>query len=106
MNNINIISESEATAWRMLVEQANQQTHDLLQDVGETLKQVKDDADSTIVDEIYKYGCQVTESANKILEGMNELTKMVKGLLDAVSNVLDEGKNVVKSIINGIGKIF
>lgn len=101
-NMINIKDGDAARVWMRDVESLNYETEELLKDIGRALQEVKDDADSTIVDEIYKYGSQILDNTGKILEGMNGLVKMVGGLLDALTNVLESGKNIISGAIKTI----
>lgn len=98
-NMINIKDGDLARAWMKDVEALNYETEELLKDIGRALQEVKADADSTIVDEIYKYGGQILDNTGKILEGMNGLVKMVGGLLDALTNVLESGKNIISGAV-------
>lgn len=102
VNTLNIISSSEAEAWKKEVMQLNEETYNLLQDVGSALQEVREDADSTIVDEIYKYGSQILSNTNSILEGMNQLVSLVTNVLSKINEVLDAGKGIVKGAIKAI----
>lgn len=102
MTQLNIIDASAAESWRDEVYQLNEETYQLLNDVGTALQEVHEDADSTIVDEIYKYGGQILTGANNVLEGMNKLAEVVTGILSKVNEVLDLGKNIVHAAIKGI----
>ena len=55
MNQLNIIDANAAESWRDEVYQLNEESAKLLADVGTALQEVNEDADSTIVDEIYKF---------------------------------------------------
>lgn len=105
LTNMNIISSAEAESWKREVLQLNEETHRLLQDVGNALKEVNEDADSTIVDEIYKYGSQILAGSNQVLEGMNSLVNMVTGLLSKINEVLDAGKNIVRTAVKTINPL-
>ena len=102
MNNLCITSEAEAKAWQERVRNLNEETSKLLTDVGKALQDVQNGADSTIVDEIAKYGGQIMSGSNKILEGMNELFNVVGSLLSKINEVLDAGKGIVKGIIGAV----
>lgn len=102
MQNINIKSADEAKSWQAEVRRLNEETYQLLKDVGIALQEVNQEADSTIVDEIYKYGNQILGGANNVLEGMNKLVSTVSSLLSMVSGVLEQGVGIVKSLIGGI----
>lgn len=106
MTTISIISEAQAKLWQNEVERLNEETQQLLLEVGEALQQVKDDADSTIVDEIYDWGTRIVTGTTKIFQGMNEILGTVTGILAKMKDVLETGKNVVKNAIKGIGGLF
>ena len=105
LNNMNIISSSEAESWKKEVTQLNEETYKLLQDVGSALQEVHEDADSTIVDEIYKYGSQILSNTNSILEGMNQLVSLVTNVLSKINEVLDSGKNIVMGAVKAISSL-
>ncbi len=102
LKSLNIISSSEAESWKKEVMQLNEETYKLLENVGKALQEVHDDADSTIVDEIYKYGSQILSNTNSILDGMNQLVSLVTNVLSKINEVLDSGKNIVKGAIKAI----
>ena len=54
--NISISDAEAAEIWKQEVEQEIEETKTLLDRVGKALQAVKDDANGTIVDEIYDYG--------------------------------------------------
>lgn len=83
------ISDSEAAEiWKTEVEQEIAETKALLDRVAKTLQSVKDDADGTIVDEIYKYGTDFLKFANEVQKGMTEVVntvgKFLKGFNDLI----------------------
>ena len=102
MNTLAIISDTQAKVWQSKVELLNRTTADLLKDVGTALQEVKQDADSTIVDEIYKYGGQILEGSGKVLEGMNQILNTVSTLLNMVGSLLDKGKELVFGAIKSV----
>ena len=103
MNNINIKSQAMAEAWRKDVDELNHNTQRLLEQVGKALQAVKDDADSTIVDEIYTYGNQIMEGAQNVYQGMTQLFNMVGDILNMLTGVLESGMGIVKGIVGAIG---
>ena len=105
MTNIAIRDEAAAKTWNSDIQTLNEETANLIKQVGETLKQVKEDADSSVVDDIFKWGSEMVESANGILQGMNQLVSSVAKALSLVNEVLDTGKNLVKGIVNAITNI-
>lgn len=99
MTNLNITDGEAAKSWNDDVKRLNEETKVLLDMVGKTLIEVKNDADSTIVDEIYKYGNQILENSGKVLEGMNGLFNIVHGLLSSLGSLLAKGIESVKNAV-------
>lgn len=99
---LGLISNDEAKVWKEEVLRLNEETYQLLRDVGTALQAVNENADSAIVDDIYKYGSQILSGTNKILEGMNQLATMVTDLLSKVNAILETGKNAIKGLAEGV----
>ena len=102
MERMNIKSKELADIWAKDVDSLNHTTERLLKEVAEALKQVKDDADSTIVDEIYEYGNRIMEGSQQIFQGMTELFNMVNSIMNLLDGVIGTGVNIVKGVIGGI----
>lgn len=97
-NNLGIKSTDAAKSWESEVEALNEENRKLLESLGTTLKQVKEDADSTFVDEIYNYGTRICEGTTKIFEGMNGLVNVVKNIRKELVDVVSKNINIVKSV--------
>ena len=105
MTVLEIIDEGEAKVWMAEVERLNQDTQKLLTEVGQALQQVRDDADSTIVDELYDWGTRMITASTEIFKGMTELYNAVDSIVKKVSDVIENGLGTVKNIIKGIASI-
>lgn len=106
MTTLSIKSEAEAKRWQAEVQRLNEETEKLLKEVGTALQQVKDDADSTIVDELYDYGTRIVTGATQVFQGMTGLFNIVTDLCKSLNEVLDTGKNIVKGAIKGISSLL
>lgn len=106
IQNINILSESEARQWQRDINALNEETKRLLEATGETLKQVKDDADSSFVDEIFDWGTKIVNGATKVFEGMNELYTAVDSILGKLTEVLENSSGIVKGIVGAIKTVL
>lgn len=102
MTNLCITSADNAKSWQRDVQQLNEETKELLEKLGKTLMEVKKDADSTVVDDIYEYGNQIVDGTTKVFEGMNQILSTVDTILQEMNKVLDMGKETVRNIITGI----
>lgn len=102
MNKLSITSEAAAMQWKAAVYDLNEETKQLLDLVGNALKEVQDGADSSIVDEIVHYGTQIMEGSQKIFDGMKQLFDVVGSILNAMKDVLEVGKGIVQGAVNVI----
>ena len=103
MTNIEILDQDQARVWQAEVERLNEETARLLSEVGGTLQDVRSDAESPIVDELYHWGTQMITASSEILRGMNELTTAISNILKRVDEVMEAGKDTVRDIVRGLG---
>ena len=103
MTSLEILDQDQARVWQAEVERLNEETAKLLQEVGTTLQDVRQDAESPVVDELYHWGSQMIAASSEILKVMNELTKAVSNILRKVNEVVDAGKDTVREIVRGLG---
>ena len=92
-NNLGIKSTDAAKSWESEVENRK-----LLESLGTTLQQVKEDADSTFVDEIYNYGTRICEGTTKIFEGMNGLVNVVKDIRKGLEDLIFKNTDIVRNV--------
>ncbi len=97
-NNLGIKSTDAAKSWESEVEALNEENRKLLESLGTTLQQVKEDADSTFVDEIYNYGTRICEGTTKIFEGMNGLVNVVKDIRKGLEDLIFKNTDIVRNV--------
>lgn len=97
-NNLGIKSTDAAKSWESEVEALNEENRKLLESLGTTLQQVKEDADSTFVDEIYNYGTRICEGTTKIFEGMNGLVNVVKDIRKSLEDLIFKNTDIVRNV--------
>ena len=97
-NNLGIKSTDAAKSWESEVEALNEENRKLLESLGTTLQQVKEDADSTFVDEIYNYGTRICEGTTKIFEGMNGLVNVVKDSRKGLEDLIFKNTDIVRNV--------
>ncbi len=100
--NISISDAEAAEIWKQEVEQEIEETKTLLDRVGKALQAVKDDANGTIVDEIYDYGTKFLTFANEVQKGMTSVLNVVGNFLSAFNEMISKGLSSVQSAISGI----
>ena len=105
MTVIEIIDEGEAKVWMANIDRLNQDTYQLLREIGETLQQVRDDADGAYVDELYDWGTRIINASTEIFKGMTELYNAVDSIVKIVRDTVDSGLVNVKNIIKGISSL-
>ena len=105
MTELEIIDQDQARVWQAEVERLNEDTARLLSEAGETLKDLRAEADSPVVDELYGWGSQMVAASREILRGMNELSEAISNILKEVNEVLEAGKETVRDIMRGIGDL-
>lgn len=103
MTAIEILDQDQARVWQAEVERLNEETSRLLAEVGATLQDVRSDAESPVVDELYHWGSQMIAASSEILRGMNELTDTISNILKRVDEVMETGRDTVRDIVRSIG---
>ena len=103
MTTIEILDQDQARVWQAEVERLNEETARLLSEVGMTLQDVREDAESPVVDELYHWGSQMIAASSEILRGMNELTAAISDILKRVDEVMETGRDTVRDIVRSIG---
>lgn len=96
---IAIKDEQTAKQWLALVQDINTDYLKAMTDASETMINMKDFADGTMVDEFYKYGTDLLNAA--------EVTyKAVDSIADTVNTILSKVSNFVEGATGGIGKLI
>lgn len=98
--NVQIAIKDEQTAkqWLDMVRDINTDYYKAMTDAAETMVNMKDFADGTMVDEFYKYGTDLLNAA--------EVTyKAVDNIADTVNTILSKVSNFVEGAVGGIGKL-
>ena len=103
MMNFSIKSEVDAKNWLKEIERLNQETSDLIKEVGKAIADVKQGCDADIVDDIAIYGNKILESANSILESMSQIAKGVSSFVDKARETLEAAKGLLKGVVNSLG---
>ncbi len=103
MMNFSIKSEIDAKNWLKEIERLNQETSDLIKEVGKAIADVQQGCDADVVDDIAKYGNKILESSTSILESMTQIAKGVNSFVDKARETLDAAKGLLKGVVNAMG---
>lgn len=95
-------SVENAEAWKDRVEQLNQETADLLINVGTTLVNVREAADATFVDEIAEYGQKIISGTQEVKNGLDKMCTGIKTWINLITQAIDTGKTIVRGFATGI----
>lgn len=95
---ISIKDNDSATKWRDMVTDINTDYHNAMKDAAQTLIDMDEFADGTLVDEFVKYG-------NDLLNAANNTFDAVKAIADTVNTILSTVTNFVDTAVSGIGSL-
>lgn len=84
-----IKDKSSAKQWLAMVEDIDTDYQKAMTDAAETLINMKDFADGTIVDEICKYGDELMNAAQKVFGATKEIANTVNTILSKVDNFVE-----------------
>lgn len=98
--NVQIAIKDEQTAkqWLALVRDINTDYNKAMTDAAETIINMKDFAEGTMVDDFVKYGNDLLSAAKTTFEAIDSIADTVNDILGKVSNFVGEA-------ISGIGKL-
>ena len=98
--NIQIAIKDEQTAkqWVAMVQDINTDYLKAMTDAGETLINMKDFADGTMVDEFVKYGTDLCNAAENTFKAIDSIAETVNKVLGFATNFLGDA-------VSGIGKL-
>lgn len=102
MVNFAIKSDIDAKNWVKDIERLNQETSNLIKEVGKALVDVNQGCDADIVDDIAKYGNQILESSTKILEGMSQISEGILSVLQKADEAIGAAKDLLKGAVKSI----
>ena len=100
---ISIKDEQTARQWLQMVQAINEDYFTAMKDAGDTLSDMQNFADGTLVDDFVQF---VTD----ILNAAQTTFNTIDAIADTVNSVLDKVKNFTSDVVGGIssavGKIF
>lgn len=100
---ISIKDNQTAKQWLGMVQKINEDYHTAMKDAGNTLVDMKNFAEGTLVDDFVNFGTDILNAAQATFNAIEMISDTVNSILDKVTNFTE---NVVGSIGSAIGKIF
>ena len=103
--NVQIAIKDRQTAgqWLNMVLAINEDYHTAMKEAGETLTDMQNFADGTLVDDFVNFGTDLLNAAEATFKGIDAIADTVNSVLNAVENFTS---NVVEGIGSAITKIF
>ena len=95
---ISIKDEQSAKEWLALVQDINTDYNKAMTDAAETLINMQDFADGTLVDDFVGYG-------NNLLNAAQTTFNAIDSIAETVTNILSKVSNFVEGAVGGIGKL-
>lgn len=95
---ISIKDEQSARNWLAMVEGLNSDYQKAMHDAGQTLVDVQDFSDGTMVDELVKYGTDLMNAAETTFNAIAEIS-------GTVNTVLGKVNDFVQNTLGGLGKL-
>ena len=95
---IAVKDEQAARAWLAEVQDINTDYHKAMADAAQTVIDMQDFADGTLVDEFVKYG-------NDLLTAAKTTFDAIDAIADTVNQFLSMVTNFVETVTSGIGKL-
>jgi uncharacterized protein YgfB (UPF0149 family) len=95
---ISVKDEQTAKQWLAMVQDINTDYQKAMTDAAETMINMQDFADGTLVDEFVKYGTSLMNAAQVTFQAIDAIA-------DTVNTILSKVSNFAKDAVSGIGKL-
>ena len=100
---ISIKDEQSAKQWLAMVQTINEDYFTAMKEAGETLTDMQNFADGTLVDDFVHFGTDILNLAQDTFNAIDAIADTVNKVLDTVKNFTTD---VVGGITSAVGKIF
>ena len=100
---INIKDEAAAQRWLQEVQGIHEDYFTAMKEAGQTLENVKDVADGTLVDELVNSGVTILNVTQRTFNTIDEIAETVTSVVNKIKNFSD---NVAEGIGNVAKKLF
>ena len=100
---ISVKDEQSARQWLALVQEINEDYRTAMKDAGDTLADMQNFSEGTLVDDFVEFGTNILNIAESTFQAIDTIADTVNAVLDKVKNFTE---NVVGGIASAVGKIF
>lgn len=102
--NVQIAIKDEQTAklWLAMVQDINTDYHKAMTDAAETMINMQEFADGTMVDEFVKYGTDMLNAAETTFNAIDSIADTVKTILTKVSNFLNDAASGIGRLVSKV----
>lgn len=100
---ISVSEEKAANDWLGNVMLINEDYHQAMQEAGETLVDMQNFADGTMVDELVNLGSTMLDAAKKTFDAINTIADTVKQALGLLGGFVEGAKEAIKGVFDIFG---
>ncbi len=100
---ISVKDRDTAKQWLDMVQQINEDYFTAMKDAGDTLSDMQNFADGTLVDDFVQFGTDILNAAQSTFNAIDAIADTVNNILDTVQKFTTD---VVGGITSAVGKIF
>ena len=100
---ISVKDDQSAKQWLQMVQKINEDYFTAMKDAGDTLSDMQNFADGTLVDDFVEFGTNILNAAQATFSAIDAIADTVNSILDTVKNFTTD---VVGGITSAVGKIF
>lgn len=92
---IAVKDRAEAESWKVDCEDLNRRAEEAVKKAAQIVKEIKEMADGTLIDELFELGGTLSSVAVKLFEAMNKILETVNSLLNAIEDLIEKGKSFI-----------
>ena len=100
---ISVKDNESALEWLANITLLNEQYRDAMEEAGQTLEDMQNFADGTMVDEFVDLGSKVISAAKATFEAIDAIGTTVRTVLEKVGGFVESAKNVIGNVAKLIG---
>ncbi len=97
---ISIKNSADAMKWLEMVQAINQDYNIAMEGSANSLTEMKNMAEGTVVDEITHLGDGFLTASTKVFQGIDEIADTVGDVMQEVGNFVDEAKGAIKGLFD------
>lgn len=100
---ISIKDEASARAWLANVTLLNEDYHTAMQEAGQTLEDMENFAEGTVVDDFVDLGSKILNAAKSTYEAIGSIADTVNTVIEKTKDFVSEAAGVIGKVISIFG---